>query len=41
MISLLQLPLTGVFNRLTMSVCRATIDTQVHGDDDDDGDDAS
>ena len=28
-ISLLQLPLTGIFNRLTMSVCRATIDTQV------------
>jgi hypothetical protein len=28
-ISLMQLPLTGVFNRLTLSVCRATIDTQV------------
>ena len=25
----MQLPLTGVFNRLTLSVCRATIDTQV------------
>jgi hypothetical protein len=28
-ISLMQLPLTGVFNRLTLSVCHATIDTQV------------
>jgi hypothetical protein len=25
----MQLPLTGVFNRLALSVCRATVDTQV------------